>query len=114
MVALGPAIGFVMGSVFLSEWINIGDEKNLDGITKSDPRWIGRWWAGFIVSSCLLILFSLLLFTFPSHLRENNNELNQSDSNIEQSQPVKPLCQLSDIKGFFFFCFLLNISFFVI
>lgn len=113
MVALGPAIGFVMGSVFLSEWINIGDEKNLDGITKSDPRWIGRWWAGFIVSSCLLILFSLLLFTFPSHLRETNDELNQSDSNIEQSQQVRPLCQLSNIKGFFFLFFIKYLFFLI-
>jgi hypothetical protein len=106
MVALGPAIGFVMGSVFVSEWINIGDDKNVDGITKSDPRWIGRWWAGFIVSSAFLILFSLFLSTFPSRLRENNDEINQSDSNIDQqSEQVRSSCHLSNIKGSFYAIF---------
>ncbi|CAF0935632.1 unnamed protein product [Rotaria sordida] len=108
MAALGPAIGFLMGSLFLSQWINIGDDKNLDGITKNDPQWIGRWWAGFILSSCLLILFSIVLFTFPSHLEQNNNEIIESNqsvydhnqSSIENYQ-IKSLCQLSNIKKIF-------------
>ncbi|CAF3481567.1 unnamed protein product [Rotaria sp. Silwood1] len=82
MGALGPAIGFIMGSLFISQWINIGDDKDLNGITKTDPQWIGRWWAGFILSSCLLILFSIILFTFPSHLQQNNNQILESDESI--------------------------------
>jgi len=104
MVALGPAIGFLMGSLFVSEWINIGNDKNIDGIIKSDPRWIGRWWAGFIFSSCLLLLLSFILFTFPSHLQQNNNNNNQIDQSIRESdQQVGSICLLSNIKGFFSF-----------
>jgi len=101
MVALGPAIGFLMGSLFVSEWINIGDDSL---IIKSDPRWIGRWWAGFILSSSLLILLSIILFTFPSHLKQNNNN-NQIRQNDQQ---IKSLCHLSNLKGFLFFLFIFN------
>jgi len=90
MVALGPAIGFLMGSLFVSEWINIGDNKNIDKIISSDPRWIGRWWGGFILSSSLLLVLSIILFTFPSNLKENNNQIKQNQS----------LCHLSNIKAF--------------
>ncbi len=81
MVALGPAIGFSMGSLFLSEWINIGEINNL--INRNDPRWIGRWWAGFLISSSLLFILSLILFTFPSNLKENiENEQIQSSNHL--------------------------------
>jgi len=96
MVALGPAIGFLMGSLFVSEWINIIDDKNLDIITKNDPRWIGRWWAGFILSFSLLFILSFILFTFPSHLREDRNEIDES---IIECDQVRSLCHLSNLKG---------------
>jgi hypothetical protein len=93
MVALGPALGFLMGSLFVSKWINIGDEINIGGLTPSDPRWIGRWWAGFVISSSLLIILSLILFTFPSHLRD------EIDESIIECDQVRSLCQLSNLKG---------------
>ncbi|CAF1123950.1 unnamed protein product [Rotaria sp. Silwood1] len=108
MGALGPAIGFIMGFLFISQWINIGDDKNLNGITKNDPQWIGRWWAGFILSSCLLILFSIILFTFPSHLQQNNNQILESDQSFRdhyqssgENYQMRSLCQLSNIKEIF-------------
>ncbi|UJR38627.1 hypothetical protein I4U23_031293 [Adineta vaga] len=80
MVALGPAIGFLMASYFLSKWINISDDIHLLNINSNDPRWIGRWWAGFIISSSFLFLFSILLFTFPSHLNQfsSNQQINST------------------------------------
>ncbi|CAF0829688.1 unnamed protein product [Adineta steineri] len=101
MVALGPAIGFSMGSLFISQWINIVDESNHDGITKNDPRWIGRWWAGFTISSSLLIILSIILFTFPSHLPKKTNEIIDSTNDLEESNEIKSLCHLSNIKDIF-------------
>ncbi|CAF0871147.1 unnamed protein product [Rotaria sp. Silwood1] len=108
MGALGPAIGFIMGSLFISQWINIGDDKDLNGITKTDPQWIGRWWAGFILSSCLLTLFSIILFTFPSNLQQNNNQILESDESVRdhnqssgENYQMRSLCQLSNIKEIF-------------
>jgi MFS family permease len=122
MVALGPALGFLMGSALLSQWINIGDDQNHDGITKNDPRWVGRWWMGFLISSSLLIIFSLFLSTFPSYFQRDDNQpidsiddLSQSNTSIQStnSTQVNSLFQLSKIKGFYYY-FKYNEIFFII
>jgi MFS family permease len=91
MVALGPALGFLMGSALLSQWINIGHNKIPNGITTNDPRWIGRWWAGFLVSASALTLFSFLLCTFPAKLSRDINETTQS---IDKTQSTDSVCAL--------------------
>lgn len=123
MVALGPVLGFLMGSALLSQWINIGHNEIPNGITTNDPRWIGRWWAGFLVSASSLIMLSCFLFTFPDKLSKNINEteetidVTQSTNSIcalgqaatrhhtlpKLSSPTqcKSLCQISKIKGLF-------------
>uniref|UniRef100_A0A674KE29 Solute carrier organic anion transporter family member n=1 Tax=Terrapene triunguis TaxID=2587831 RepID=A0A674KE29_9SAUR len=37
-------------------------------ITPDDPRWIGAWWAGFLLCGALLFFSSLLMFGFPQSL----------------------------------------------
>lgn len=91
MVALGPALGFLMGSALLSQWINIGEKKIPNGITTNDPRWIGRWWAGFLVSASALTVFSCLLCTFPSKLSRDTTETTQE---IDRSQSTESVCAL--------------------
>ncbi|CAF1404554.1 unnamed protein product [Adineta ricciae] len=80
MVALGPGIGFVLGSYFGSKWININDEIDSFDLNQNDPRWIGRWWAGFLISSTSLFFLSIILFTFPSSL-SNHSQLQQTNQN---------------------------------
>lgn len=91
MVALGPALGFLMGSALLSQWINIGRNQIPNGITTNDPRWIGRWWAGFLVSASALTTFSLLLCTFPARL---SRDLNQTDTSIDGTQSTESVFAL--------------------
>ncbi|CAF1351954.1 unnamed protein product [Adineta steineri] len=91
MVALGPALGFLMGSALLSTWINIGDNAIPNGITSNDPRWIGRWWAGFLVSASSLTILSFLLCTFPDKLPRDNNQTSQS---IDKTQSTESVCAL--------------------
>lgn len=38
------------------------------GITPDDPRWIGAWWAGFLLCGALLFSSALLMFGFPQSL----------------------------------------------
>lgn len=38
------------------------DEITLD---QKDLRWVGAWWLGFLVASCLLFITSLPYFFFP-------------------------------------------------
>jgi hypothetical protein len=91
MVALGPALGFLMGSALLSKWINIGRNAIPNGITTNDPRWIGRWWAGFLVSASSLTIFSLLLCTFPAKLPR---DINQTTESIDVTQSTESVCAL--------------------
>jgi hypothetical protein len=91
MVALGPALGFLMGSALLSQWINIGRNEVPNGITTNDPRWIGRWWAGFLVSASSLTLFSFLLCTFPAKLPRDISEATES---IDETQSTESVCAL--------------------
>jgi hypothetical protein len=91
MVALGPALGFLMGSALLSKWINIGRNAIPNGITTNDPRWIGRWWAGFLVSASALTLFSFFLCTFPAKL---SRDINQTTQSIDATQSTDSVCAL--------------------
>lgn len=92
MVALGPALGFLMGSALLSQWINIDGNHRATGMTTTDPRWIGRWWAGFLVSSSSLTIFSFLLCSFPSSLPLNRTET--TNPSIERTQSTGSICAL--------------------
>uniref|UniRef100_A0A8C5B6H1 Solute carrier organic anion transporter family member n=1 Tax=Gadus morhua TaxID=8049 RepID=A0A8C5B6H1_GADMO len=56
VTSLGPAAGFMMGSFTLRFYIQI-DSKDL--------RWVGAWWLGFLIASCLLFLTSLPYLFFP-------------------------------------------------
>ncbi len=123
MVALGPALGFLMGSALLSQWINMGPNQIPNGLTTNDPRWIGRWWAGFLVSASSLTLFSFLLCTFPAKLPRDINQASQSIDGSQSTESVyalgqaatrrhtlpklshptqcKSLCQVSKLKDIF-------------
>ncbi|CAF2886609.1 unnamed protein product [Rotaria sp. Silwood2] len=91
MVALGPALGFLMGSALLSQWINIGRNEIPNGITTNDPRWIGRWWAGFLVSACSLTILSFFLCTFPAKL---SRDINQTAESVDVTQSTNSVCAL--------------------
>jgi len=56
MVALGPALGFLMGSALLSQWINIGRNEVPNGIT-TDPTLVS-------VVEDILFYFQLALNLF--------------------------------------------------
>jgi hypothetical protein len=122
MVALGPALGFLMGSALLSHWINIGPHRlPPNGINTNDPRWVGRWWAGFLVSASSLTVLSFLLCTFPANLPRDVQQttraadLTQSTDSIcalgqaatrrhtlpKLTHPTQcqSLCQMSKVKG---------------
>ncbi|XP_069043373.1 solute carrier organic anion transporter family member 3A1-like [Lepisosteus oculatus] len=62
----GPLLGFLMGAMFTKVYVDaiFIDTEKLN-ITTDDPRWIGAWWAGFLVCAALLFFSSLLMFGFP-------------------------------------------------
>jgi hypothetical protein len=58
----GAGVGFVLGGVFLSMYVDIGTQTFL---TPKSEEWVGAWWPGFIVSSGLAVLVSGWLIGFP-------------------------------------------------
>ncbi|XP_064797771.1 solute carrier organic anion transporter family member 2A1-like isoform X3 [Oncorhynchus masou masou] len=63
----GPAFGYLLGSMMLRIYIDV-DKIGLDSpldLTPSDPRWVGAWWMGLLVSSGCLALASIPYFFFP-------------------------------------------------
>ncbi|XP_013915019.1 PREDICTED: solute carrier organic anion transporter family member 3A1 [Thamnophis sirtalis] len=69
MLVFGPACGFILGSLCTKIYVDAVfiDTSKLD-ITPDDPRWIGAWWAGFLLCGALLFFSSLPMFGFPQSL----------------------------------------------
>ncbi|KAM4552940.1 solute carrier organic anion transporter family member 3A1 isoform 2-T2 [Fundulus diaphanus] len=82
-LVFGPACGFILGSVctkFYVDFIFINTS-----ITPDDPRWIGAWWAGFLLCGALLFFSALLMFGFPHSLPAR-----ERDEGAESEQVMLP------------------------
>lgn len=65
---IGPAIGFILGSEFLSWYTEPGVDAESLGLDTNNPKWVGRWWLGFLLSGTFAVLLSLPLLAFPRSL----------------------------------------------
>ncbi|XP_051903056.1 solute carrier organic anion transporter family member 2B1 isoform X1 [Hippocampus zosterae] len=79
VTAVGPAFGFLGGAFLLRFYVDFdkmaADEAQLD---RGDLRWVGAWWLGFLVASCLLFAAALPYFFFPrSMVPEEESEADQ-------------------------------------
>jgi hypothetical protein len=64
--AVGPAIGFVLGGIFLSQWVDPGQQP--DGVTPTHPAWVGAWWMGYVLVGVSSMVFAFPLFVYPRYL----------------------------------------------
>ncbi|KAM9311922.1 solute carrier organic anion transporter family member 3A1 [Gastrophryne carolinensis] len=94
MLVFGPACGFILGSFCTKIYVDalLADTSKLE-ITPEDPRWIGAWWAGFLLCGALLFFSSLLMFGFPQSLSTRMDHAEESeqtmlpDRDYEQPKP---------------------------
>uniref|UniRef100_A0A8C5ASJ1 Solute carrier organic anion transporter family, member 2B1 n=1 Tax=Gadus morhua TaxID=8049 RepID=A0A8C5ASJ1_GADMO len=79
VTSLGPAAGFMMGSFTLRFYVDF-DKTPTDQIQidSKDLRWVGAWWLGFLIASCLLFLTSLPYLFFPRTMRRLNQRRRNS------------------------------------
>lgn len=66
---VGPALGFGLGGLFLSIYVDPWRETNLE---PSSPLWVGAWWISFVFSGVLSWLISVPFFMFPKWLPNNS------------------------------------------
>lgn len=69
---LGAPIGFYLSSLALKYYENPFSPPN--GLEINDPRWIGAWWIGFLVSGFLMLLLAIPLSCFPREFKKNKNK----------------------------------------
>ncbi|PIO66434.1 hypothetical protein TELCIR_11851 [Teladorsagia circumcincta] len=80
LTSFGPVIGVFVGGFLLNIYDDF-DRVDHPPIARSDPRWIGAWWIGFLASSiaALLVAFPILGFAreLPEAKRHRAKDVNQ-------------------------------------
>ncbi|XP_030830175.1 solute carrier organic anion transporter family member 4A1 [Strongylocentrotus purpuratus] len=65
---LGPALGYLLGGVFLGMYIDPLISKDELDITPRSPVWVGAWWMGFLVTGTLALIVAFPLCGFTRSL----------------------------------------------
>ena len=78
----GPCVGFGLGGVFLSIFVNPFTPTTL---TSADPQWVGAWWIGFVLTGIFSIVGSIQFFFYPRRLKGSR----EYDKLRKQQQPVQ-------------------------
>ncbi|XP_027704120.1 solute carrier organic anion transporter family member 2B1 [Vombatus ursinus] len=73
---VGPGLAYGLGGLMLRFYVDI-DRMPEGGIslTPKDPRWVGAWWLGFLVSAGAVTLTALPYFFFPREMPKEKQEL---------------------------------------
>lgn len=65
------------------------------GITPEDPRWIGAWWAGFLLCGALLFSSALPMFGFPQLLPTKEREEGAESEHVMLPPALSSDCETS-------------------
>jgi len=64
---LGPAFGFLLGSVTTAVWVDSGWPNTTmpAGLSDKHHDWVGAWWIGYLVTGFLLLVVTIPFCAFP-------------------------------------------------
>ncbi|EDO41892.1 predicted protein, partial [Nematostella vectensis] len=84
---IGAGIGFVLGGVFLSMYVDLGTQTSL---TPEDEGWVGAWWLGFVICTGFCCFWSLWLVAFPKEFPKTE-ELRSQEKKLKNVRNCKQL-----------------------
>ncbi len=88
---IGPAIGYLLGGVTLAYYVDfnrISEDKIPSGFSRSDPRWIGAWWIGFLGVGICLFLAARPTTLMPTDASVNYR-VPDGDTNVDGADDAK-------------------------
>ena len=88
LAIIGPALGFGLGGLFLSVYVDPSVDTHLD---PSDPGWVGAWWLCYVFSGVVSLAIAVPFFFYP-RLPPNSEEirlLREKEVGKTQSAKVK-------------------------
>ncbi|XP_790850.4 solute carrier organic anion transporter family member 4A1 [Strongylocentrotus purpuratus] len=65
MSTLGPALGYLIGGLFLNRYTDVTVDQASLTISSDSPLWVGAWWLGFILTGCMALTIALPFLMFP-------------------------------------------------
>uniref|UniRef100_A0AAA9SAU6 Solute carrier organic anion transporter family member n=1 Tax=Bos taurus TaxID=9913 RepID=A0AAA9SAU6_BOVIN len=85
---MGPGMAYGLGSLMLRLYVDI-DRMPEGGInlTSKDPRWVGAWWLGFLISAGAVALAAIPYFFFPKEMPKEKQELRFRRKGLAVSDP---------------------------
>ena len=98
--AIGPAAGYILGGVVVKFWVDVTAEPL---VAESDSRWVGQWWAGFLLASLMLVLTSLPLFLFKASPPSDHKPIEVISNTDDDSEVNQELINNSTGMHWYFF-----------
>lgn len=101
VTSIGPAFGFMTSALTLRIFVDFNTVPSDQVLLEpGDLRWVGAWWLGFLVASCLLLLTALPIMFFPKELPPEVATEVEEVNDWKQRQTCTETTLLGFLRGF--------------